>query len=99
MSVKKPNWDSDTICIHSRPSETQTIAADIYRHTCRTHFREPGFCLINAGNSLDSVEFRMWMVDLKLAMSRIHESVYNETLVYLSARSDVPVIRAFLRSL
>ncbi len=48
-------------------------------------FSEPGFCLVDAGRSLDSVSFRRLMVDLKQAMARIHESVRGPTLSYLSA--------------
>lgn len=62
-----------------------SIAADLYDRTCRTTFDAPGFCVLNVGDSIDSVAFRQLMVDLKQAMAAVHESKTQSTLVYLSA--------------
>jgi hypothetical protein len=70
-----------------RPSslDVQAIAWDIYNRTCRTDFDAPGFCAVNAGNSIRSVAFRHLMVGIKRAMAAIHESKTGNTLIYLSA--------------
>ena len=65
--------------------DVQSIAADIYHRTCRTDFHAPGFCVINAGQSLDSIACRQLMVDLKREMAAIHESRTGNTMIYLSA--------------
>ena len=62
-----------------------TLAAEINRRTCRTDFSVPGFNVTNVGRAIDSVAFRQLMVDLKSAMSAIHEAATGKTLVYLSA--------------
>lgn len=62
-----------------------TLVAEIYSQTCRTDFSEPGFSLTNVGRAIDSVAFRRLMVDLKSAMSALHEAATGKTLVYLSA--------------
>lgn len=79
------NWSSDSIYLQSSASEVHELALDIYDRTCRTNFDSPGFCVLNAGNSIDSVSFRQLMVDLKREMSARHRSKAENTLVYLSA--------------
>jgi hypothetical protein len=65
--------------------EIRSIAGDIYQRTCRTSFDEPGFCVVNLGDSLDSIAFRRIMVDLKRELAAIHAARFGETLIYLSA--------------
>lgn len=62
-----------------------SLAAEITQRTCRTDFSAPGFSVTNVGRAIDSVAFRQLMVDLKSAMSAIHETATGKTLVYLSA--------------
>lgn len=61
------------------------LAEDIYGRTCRTNFDLPGFCLLNLGHAISSTEFRQLMVDLKNEMSSIHQRLWNEVLVFVSA--------------
>jgi hypothetical protein len=68
-----------------RTLDVPTLAADVYQRTCRTDFDAPGFCVLNLGNSLDSVACRKLMVELQRAMAAIHQSVAGDTLIYLSA--------------
>jgi len=67
-------WNSDSICLHPRTLDVAGIAQAVYDRTCRTDFDAPGFCLVNVGTSISSVEFRQWMVDVKCEMARIHAS-------------------------
>lgn len=62
-----------------------TLAAEIFSQTCRSDLSAPGFSVTNVGRAIDSVAFRQLMVDLKSAMSAIHEVATGKTLVYLSA--------------
>ena len=48
-------------------------------------FKAPGFCLLNAGQDVDSIAFRRLMVDIKRGMAAIHEETTGNTLAYLSA--------------
>ncbi len=83
------SWDPDSICLRPSKQDVSGIALDVYNRTCRTNFDAPGFCLVNVGNSIGSVAFRQFMVDVKLEMASIHASRTNESLVYLSvARFD-----------
>jgi len=79
------NWPCESICLHPPSWDAQSIAADVYDRTCRTDFAAPGFCSVNAGESLDSVAFRRGMVALKRAMGAIHEARSTKKLVYVSA--------------
>ncbi|MFO0942637.1 MAG: hypothetical protein U0930_18020 [Pirellulales bacterium] len=78
-------WKPDSICLRSTVPNVSNLAEDIYERTCRTTFDFPGFCLLNLGKSLSSNEFRQVMVELKNEMSAIHQRLWNEQLVYLSA--------------
>jgi len=86
MNSEALAWPRDSICM--RPASLEdvpAIATALYTRTCRTDFRAPGFCLLNAGDSIRSTTFRRLMVDLKRAMSRVHETRTGNTLAYLSA--------------
>src|SRR6478736_2153469 len=85
MNADVLTWPRDSICMRPTLVDVPSIAAGIYDRTCRTNFESPGFCVVNAGHSTDSVAFRQLMVDLKRAMATIHESKTGSTLVYLSA--------------
>ena len=85
MNAEALTWPRDSICMGPSSLDVQSVAADIYQRACRTNFDAPGFCVLNAGNSIDSVACRQLMVDLKRAMAAIHESVTGNTLIYLSA--------------
>lgn len=85
MYAEALTWPRESICMRPSSLDVQTIAADIYDRTCRTDFDAPGFCVVNAGNSIGSVAFRQLMVDLKRAMAAIHEATTRNTLIYLSA--------------
>ena len=78
-------WDLASVCLRPTTLEVRSIAGDIYKRTCRTTFDEPGFCVVNLGDSLNSIAFRQIMVDLKDELAAIHASRFGETLVYLSA--------------
>ena len=78
-------WPAGNICIRSEGLSIEAIAAELYDRTCRTDFRSPGFCVLNAGGSLDSVAFRQLMVDLKNQMRTIHAEQTDKTLICLSA--------------
>lgn len=70
-----------------RPSsiDVESIAQAIHERTCRVNFDQPGFCVVNVGDSIDSVSFRQLMVDLKCEMANIHQAETGNTLIYLSA--------------
>ena len=78
-------WPVELICRHVGVGELIAFAPEVYRLTCRTDFDAPGFCLLNLGRELSSVEFRQAMVELMRAMSGIHEVVAGDSLTYLSA--------------
>jgi hypothetical protein len=84
MNTEIVTWPRNSICLHSSVN-VQSLAAEIYQRTCRTDFDEPGFCVFNAGNSIDSVACRQLMVELKRAMAKIHESITGNNLIFLSA--------------
>jgi len=86
MMSKNPEfWPIESYFLNSQSVPIDELAAEAYLRTCRTNFDAPGFCVINAGRDLTSVEFRQMLVDLKRAMSRVHQSVTQKSLVYLSA--------------
>ena len=85
MNREPKTWPRSSICLHPVSLDVRSIAADIYRRTCRIDFDEPGFCVLNVGHEIDSVAFRQLMVDLKRAMAAIHESTTGKTLAYRSA--------------
>ena len=85
MNTEALTWPRDSICLRPSSLDAQSLAANIYDRTCRTDFDAPGFCVVNAGHSVDSVAFRQLMVDLKRTMAAIHESKTGSTFVYLSA--------------
>ncbi|MEI8382729.1 MAG: NUDIX domain-containing protein [Planctomycetota bacterium] len=76
------HWSRDQIYLVPNPIE---IAAQIYSRVCRTDFTEPGFCVVNLGSSLSSVEFRHLMVNLTREMAILHERQTGKTLIYISA--------------
>jgi hypothetical protein len=80
-----PAWKSDAICFSVSPRDVPGAAAIIYDRTCRTNFDAPGFCLLRASETLDSVAFRRLMVELKQSLAMIHEARTGKTLIYLSA--------------
>ncbi|MEQ6918174.1 hypothetical protein [Halomonas aquatica] len=78
-------WSRDEICLCPASRDPRSIAADLYRRTCRINFDEPGFCVLDLGRNIDSFAFRQVMVDLKREMAAIHESTTGNSLAYLSA--------------
>ncbi len=85
MRAEPFNWPRESICLHPASLDVASAAAEIYRRTCRVGFDEPGFCVLNAGQDMDSVAFRQLMVELKRAMAAMHESTTGQTLACLSA--------------
>lgn len=85
MRAEPFNWPPESNCLHHASLDVASAAAELYRRTCRVGFDEPGFCVLNAGQDMDSVAFRQLMVDLKFAMAAIHESKTGNTLACLSA--------------
>ncbi len=85
MNANPSTWPRDSICIRSEKIVIRSLAETIYSLVCRTDFEAPGFCVFNAGPSIGSVAVRRLMVDLKLAMSEIHEAATGKKLIYLSA--------------
>ncbi len=85
MNSEQKTWPRASICLRPVSCDVRSIAADIYRRTCRVNFDEPGFCVLSVGHEIDSVAFRQLMVDLKREMAAIHESTTGNTLAYRSA--------------
>ena len=85
MTDNQETWPHSSICIRPESLDVRSLAAEIYRRTCRVNFEAPGFCVIDLGRDIDSVGFRQLMVDLKRAMAAIHESITGNTLAYRSA--------------
>jgi hypothetical protein len=85
MNAEPLAWPPEAICLRPQSVDVDLLAVDLYDRTCRTDFDAPGFCLLNAGRSIDSIACRQLMVDLKRTMSAIHESATGNTLIYLSA--------------
>jgi hypothetical protein len=85
MPVENHNWPIESVCLQPKSLDVKSLATDIYQRTCRTDFNAPGFCVLNAGHSIDLITGRQLMVDLKREMARIHESATGNTLIYLSA--------------
>ena len=83
--AKTIDWPNDSICLRPAKIDIESVARSVYMRTCRTSFDQPGFCVLNAGNELDSSAFRQLMIDLKDAMSLIHQTETGRTLHYLSA--------------
>ncbi len=85
MNPAAITWPRNSICLCPPSLDVRSIAADIYARTCRTDFDAPGFCVLRAGQNIDSVTCRQLMVDLKREMSAIHEATTGNALAYLSA--------------
>ena len=85
MNSEPKTWPRSSICLRPVSLDVRSIAAEIYRRTCRVNFDAPGFCVLNVGHEIDSVAFRQLMVDLKREMAAIHESTTGRTLAYRSA--------------
>ncbi len=85
MQTATLTWNPDSICLYPSTLDVRAIAADIYDRTCRTSFDAPGFCVVNVGDSWDSVAFRQLMVNIKREMAASHISRSKQTLIYLSA--------------
>lgn len=84
MSIQSLDWPHESICIHPASLDAKLLAEEIYPRTCRVDFDAPGFCLLDVGRAIDSTAFRRLMVDLKMAMSAIHEAATGKPLAYLS---------------
>jgi hypothetical protein len=78
-------WKPESICLHPSMLDVHRIAVDVYERTCRTAFDAPGFCVVDIGDSIDTISFRQLMVDIKRELSKVHVSQSDDTLVYLSA--------------
>jgi hypothetical protein len=85
MSSCQAGWPADVICLDSASSDLSTLASTVYSRVCRIDLSVPGFCLVNLGSSITSVDFRRLMVDLKMELSAIHERTRKRSLILLSA--------------
>ena len=85
MNAETNFWMPEEFCLRPIELDLKEIAQEAYKCTCRTSFDAPGFCVINFGNSIDSVTFRQMMVDLKSEMANLYASQTQSTLIYLSA--------------
>lgn len=85
MADQVLSWPADVTCMRVSPLGIRHVATEVYTRTCRTGFDQPGFVLLNVGDSINSIEFRQLMVDLKDSMASLHEDKANKTLSYLSA--------------
>ena len=85
MEATATVWNTDSICFRPPTLDARSIARDVYERTCRTTFDAPGFCLVNVGESTESVTFRQLMIEIKQEMASILLSRTNQTLAYLSA--------------
>jgi len=85
MQSESTTWKTESICLGPIFSDLHSIATEVYNRTCRVRFDQPGFCVVNAGDSIDSVAFRQLMVEIKLEMAVIHARRTNQSLIYLSA--------------
>ena len=78
-------WSRDHVYLFPSRIEPAELAAQIYSRVCRTNFTEPGFCVVNLGSTLSSVEFRQLMVNITREMATVHERQTGKTLIYVSA--------------
>ncbi len=85
MSETICQWPVKSYQIQPNTLKAENFADSVYERVCRVDFTQPGFCLVDAGTEIDSAGFRRLMVDLKCAMSAIHERRCEQTLVFLSA--------------
>jgi hypothetical protein len=85
MQSSAITWKPKSVCLNPIASDVRAIAEEAYTRACRTGFDQPGFCVVNAGDSIDSVAFRQMMVDIKHEMSLIHVRKASQSLIYLSA--------------
>ena len=85
MDPERQQWPCDAYCLQETQLNVASVAAEVYRLTCRVDFDVPGFCLLDLGHELESGAFRRLMVDLKREMALIHQSKTGNTLIYLSA--------------
>ena len=81
MKIAPHYWSAESICLRPAVLDMESVAAAIYRRTCRTDFSSPGFSVLNLGNRVDSVSLRQTMLE----MAAKHESCAGKTLAYLSA--------------
>ncbi|HBJ35601.1 MAG TPA: hypothetical protein DDZ51_12805 [Planctomycetaceae bacterium] len=89
MKTTSTLFKHDMFCLRPSSLDAQSIAADVYDRTCRTSFDQPGFCVVNVGDTIGSVAFRQLMADIKREMAAIHSLKTGKTLIYLSvARFD-----------
>lgn len=85
MTTSTNPWPRDLICLAPDALDPSAIASDVDSRVCRTDFSMPGFCIVNAGTSIDSTTFRQLMVDIKIEIAAIHRRLADQTLIFLSA--------------
>ncbi|HEX5000019.1 MAG TPA: hypothetical protein VFY29_17490 [Terriglobia bacterium] len=82
-------WPADSICLSTSSYDLPSLASTVYSRVCRVELSAPGFCLVKIEASVSSQEFRRLMVDLKIAMSAVHEKSTGNMLICLSGlRAD-----------
>ena len=78
-------WRPEDYCLTPSNWDARELASTLYLRTFRTNFDAPGFAVVRLDASLDSVEFRRRMVELKRAMHLIYKAETGRSLVYFSA--------------
>ena len=78
-------WSPEEICYSGCGAPIPEVAGFVYRRICRTHFEEPGFCLIDLGANASSTGLRRTMLEISTVMSKLHQELTGKKLVYLSA--------------
>lgn len=84
MSVQPLDWSPGSVCLQPAGKDAATVAGAVHDLACRTGFHAPGFCLIDALSIVDAVSLRRFMIDLKLALARVHLARAGDSLVYLA---------------
>lgn len=78
-------WPSETTCFTASSIDITGIATSIFQRVCRTGFDQPGFCVVNLGDDIDSRTLRHIMIEVQHELAILHEKKTGQSLVYLSA--------------
>jgi hypothetical protein len=85
-AIARESWKPDAFCISvAKELPDHDLAVAVYDRACRTDFSAPGFCLLSLGPEFTSVAFRRFVVSLKEALQRLHQSRQDRDLVFVSA--------------
>jgi hypothetical protein len=80
-------WNAGDYCLRGDTGDLQEAAKLVHQRVCRTHFSEPGFCVLRFGDQLDSRAFRERMLRLANELSLVQQHQTGEPLVHVTASS------------